>query len=42
MRVTNQRLNRRVTVPEIQIYRVGGGKMVERWFVVNRADLQPT
>jgi ketosteroid isomerase-like protein len=31
-----------VAVPEIQMYRIAGGQIVERWFVVNRIDLQPT
>jgi predicted ester cyclase len=25
---------------EIQIYRIAGGRIAERWFVVDRSDLQ--
>src|SRR5262249_53546919 len=30
---------RAVVVPEIQLYRVAGGRIAERWFVVDRREL---
>jgi ketosteroid isomerase-like protein len=33
---TNARLGRRVTVREVQIYRVVDGKIVERWYAADR------
>jgi ketosteroid isomerase-like protein len=33
---TNARLGRRVTVRELQLYRVVGGKIAERWYAADR------
>lgn len=41
LRGTSTRFERRVTVPEIQIYRIADGRLAERWFVVDRSDLRP-
>src|SRR5439155_18740111 len=40
LRGTSTVLNRLVTIPEIQIYRIADGRIAERWFVVDRSDLQ--
>jgi predicted ester cyclase len=41
LRGTSTMVGRRVTFLEVQIYRFAGGKIPERWFVVDRSDLQP-
>jgi ketosteroid isomerase-like protein len=33
---TNAQLGRRVTVRELQLYRVAGGKIAERWYAADR------
>jgi ketosteroid isomerase-like protein len=38
---TNVKLGRRVTVRELQLYRVVDGKIVERWYAADRRATRP-
>jgi len=40
LRGTSTVFGRSVTIPEIQIYRIANGTIAERWFVVDRSELQ--